>query len=125
MVEDLLEYPWILAVAILVALSVVALFMIPWCRFFQGWRRFFPGAGALVSAIMAVSLADLSFTRWALYDGGGGRSPELAPLSDWLVFAAVNAVISAVAGVVGGLIGFVVALLIEKWHETPNKAAEK
>jgi len=117
MIEDLLELPLVLTVAILVALSVVAILMIPWFHFVSSRRsRLFLGISASVLAIMAVSLADLSFTRWALYDGGHGRSPESAPLDQWLVFAAINAIIAAVAGMVGGLLGLAVALFIERWH---------
>jgi len=117
MIEDLLELPLVWTVAVLVALSVVAILMIPWFRFVSSRRsRLFLGISAAVLAIMAVSLADVSFTRWCLYDGGHGRSPESAPLDQWLVFAAINALIATVAGIVGGLLGLAVAWFIERWR---------
>ena len=127
MVEGLLELPWVLAVSILVALSDVAILMIPWFRFVLSRRfRILSCVGALVLTLMAVMFADLSFTRWALYDGGHGRSPESAPMDKWLSFVAINAIIATIAGIVGGLLGLVVALLIERWYGgNRHKTGEK
>ncbi len=113
----LFEEPQILAVAIFVALLVVAILMIP-CFYISRRRetRVLAGVGASMFAIAAVVYGDLAFTRWALYDGGHGRSPGTAPLKDWLVFAAINAVLAIVGSIPGGVLGLAIGLLIERRH---------
>jgi hypothetical protein len=101
--------PRILAVAIGVALLVVAVLMIPCFGFFRSRPvRIGAAFGAGLFAVAAVIWGDLAFTRWALYDGGHGRPPGMAPLSDWLVFAGINAILTAGAGIPGGALGMVV-----------------
>jgi hypothetical protein len=105
----LFDEPQILAVAVLVALAVVAILMIPYAHFFRGRKmRISTAVGATVFAVSAVILGELAFTRWALYDGGHGRPPGKAPLSDWLAFAAINAILAAVSAIPGGVMGSVI-----------------
>ena len=109
--------------AILVALGVVALLMIPWCFLFKAWKsRFLPAIGASVFAIAAVLWGLMAFTKWALYDGGHGRPPEQAPWENWLKFAAINAMLAVAAAIPGGFLGRVTVWLIGR--KTPPNDKE-
>jgi hypothetical protein len=102
----LFDEPQILAVAIGVALVVAALLAIlSFCIFRKPAIGVWSGLGASLFAVPAVIWGDLAFTRWALYDGGHGRPPGMAPLSDWIAFACVNAVLAAGAGIPGAILG--------------------
>lgn len=107
---------WAFAIAILVALSIVAIIMIPCFLFFRGWRlRVLPGIGAFASAIVAVSLG-LVFTGWLLVGPGHPDS------DDWRSFVVTNAIIASVAGLPGALLGLVIGLLIERRMPPKNLA---
>jgi hypothetical protein len=105
----LFDEPQIIAVAISVAIGVVALLMIPCFRYFRSrrvriWATFLAG----LFALLAVVYGDLAFTRWALYDGGHGHPLRVAPINQWLNFAAINALLALVAGMVGGGLGILI-----------------
>ncbi|HEV8071979.1 MAG TPA: hypothetical protein VGP76_29965 [Planctomycetaceae bacterium] len=105
----LFEEPLILTVAILSALSVVAILMIPCYRLVRTPQaRVASAVGASLLAIAAVIVGDLAFTRWALYNNG-----RPATLDQWIGFAIVNAIIGAVAALPGGWMGFVVGRALD------------
>jgi hypothetical protein len=108
-----------LPVAILVALGVVGILTIPWFSFFRGWKlRVLPVVGASVLAVAAVIYGALAFTGWALYTGGGGRRPGL---SEWLMFAAINAILAAAAAIPGGSLGLVIGRAIRAKDMSPTR----
>ena len=109
--------PGALTVAILVALAVVAILMIPCFLYLRDWRlRVLPGVVALVSATVAVIFGRLVFTGWALYNNG--RPPDLGC---WTGFVIINAIIAVAAGSPGGLLGLAIGLAIER-RRSPKKA---
>ena len=101
-----------LAATIFVALSVVAMLMIPCFYFFRGWKlKVLPAVGTSALAIAAVILGLMAFTRWALYTGGGRRPPGL---SEWFEFIVINAILAAVAAVPGGFLGLALGWAIKR-----------
>ncbi len=106
------ELHLVFAVAIVVALAVTGLVMIPVCFVLRNLTsKILTAVGASLFAIAAVVWGAMAFTGWALYTGGHGVPPGLA---EWLGFAAINAILALGAGIPGGALGMVIGAVAKR-----------